>query len=418
MSCAWPDPDVGHRHTAEFCENGAKAVAEEATKARATPEFFAAHSIAELDAQSEHWLGQQGRITHPMVKQPGGTHYEPIGWEEAYALIGGRLNALASPNEAIFYTSGPDLERGRVRLPAVRPGVRHQQPARLLEHVPRVDQRGAGRDHRHRQGQRDAGRRARGQAAGRWPARTRAPTIPRMLSALETAKRRGAKILAINPLREAGLVNFRNPQHPRGLVGRGTDLADLHLPIKINGDLALFQAFGALLVEWGALDTDFVDAATPGVRRLAGPRHRPGLGPGDRDHRADPGADRRGGRAAARLRPHRVLLGDGADPAPQRGGHDLRDRQPGAGPGQYRQAGRRAAAGARPLQRAGRPDHGHLGAAAADLPGPAAGASSASIRRASTGYDTVDAIRALRDGMCRCSSGWAATSSRRRPTPR
>ena len=77
---------------------------------------------------------------------------------------------------------------------------------------------------------------------------------PRMLSALEIAKRRGAKIIAINPLREAGLVNFRNPQTPRGLVGRGTDLADLHLPIKINGDLALFQAFGALLLEWGALD--------------------------------------------------------------------------------------------------------------------------------------------------------------------
>ena len=85
MSCAWPDPEVGHRHTAEFCENGAKAVAEEATTARATPEFFAAHSIAELDAQSEHWLGQQGRITHPMIKRPGATHYAPISWDDAYA---------------------------------------------------------------------------------------------------------------------------------------------------------------------------------------------------------------------------------------------------------------------------------------------------------------------------------------------
>ena len=87
MSCAWPDPEPGHRHTAEFCENGAKAVAEEATKARAMPEFFARYSIAELDAQSEHWLGQQGRITHPMVKRPGGTHYQPIEWDEAFGLI-------------------------------------------------------------------------------------------------------------------------------------------------------------------------------------------------------------------------------------------------------------------------------------------------------------------------------------------
>ena len=106
MSCAWPDPDPGHRHTAEFCENGAKAVAEEATTARATPEFFARHSIADLDQHSEHWLGQQGRITHPMIKKPGATHYEPIEWDAAFRLIADQLNGLASPDEAIFYTSG------------------------------------------------------------------------------------------------------------------------------------------------------------------------------------------------------------------------------------------------------------------------------------------------------------------------
>jgi formate dehydrogenase major subunit len=106
MSCAWPDPEVGHRHTAEFCENGAKAVAEEATTARITREFFAAHSIAELDARSEWWLGQQGRLTEPMVKRPGATHYTPIEWDEAFALIGEELTALGGPNEATFYTSG------------------------------------------------------------------------------------------------------------------------------------------------------------------------------------------------------------------------------------------------------------------------------------------------------------------------
>src|SRR4029079_5022388 len=94
MSCAWPDPEVGHRHVAEFCENGAKAVAEEATKARATPDFFATNSIAALDRQSEHWLGQQGRITHPMIKRPGATHYRPIAWDEAFEVIGTELKNL------------------------------------------------------------------------------------------------------------------------------------------------------------------------------------------------------------------------------------------------------------------------------------------------------------------------------------
>ena len=184
----------------------------------------------------------------------------------------------------------------------------------------------------------------------------------------------GAKIIAINPLREAGLVNFRNPQHPRGIVGRGTDLADLHLPIKINGDLALFQALGALLLEWGAIDNDFVDPLHPRFRGLARPRPRRWTGTRSI---AITGLTREqitaGGAAAPRLRRHGLLLGDGADPAPQRGGHHQGDRQPGLAAGQHRQAGRRPAAGARPLQRAGRPDDGHLGAAAAALPGSAAG---------------------------------------------
>jgi molybdopterin-dependent oxidoreductase alpha subunit len=263
MSCAWPDPDVGHRHAAEFCENGAKAVAEEATRARATPEFFAAHSIAELDAQSEHWLGQQGRITHPMIKRPGATHYEPISWEAAYALVADRLNALASPNQAIFYTSGRTSNEaafayqlfvrayGTNNLPDCS-NMCHESTSVALAQTIGIGKASVTLE--------DVYAAKLLIVVGQNPGSNH----PRMLSALETAKRRGAKIIAINPLREAGLVNFRNPQAPRGLVGRGTDLADLHLPIKINGDLALFQAFGALLVEWDALDTDFVGTYTRG----------------------------------------------------------------------------------------------------------------------------------------------------------
>ena len=257
MSCAWPDPDPEHRHTAEFCENGAKAVAEEATKTRATPAFFAQHSIAELDGQTEHWLGQQGRITEPMVKRPGGTHYEPIDWADAYRLIADKLNALDSPDEAVFYTSGRTSNEaafayqlfvrayGTNNLPDCSNMCHESTGTALAESI------GVGKGSVSLRDIYDAELIV---IAGQNPGTNH----PRMLTALETAKRRGAKIIALNPLREAGLVNFRNPQRPRGVVGKGTDLADLHLPIRINGDLAFFQAVGHLLVEWDAIDEDFV----------------------------------------------------------------------------------------------------------------------------------------------------------------
>ena len=104
-SCAWPDPD-GERSVAEFCENGAKAVLDEGTRHRVTPEFFKKHSVAELSERSDYWLNHQGRITEPMILREGASHYEPIGWTEAFAKLGAELNALSSPDEAIFYTSG------------------------------------------------------------------------------------------------------------------------------------------------------------------------------------------------------------------------------------------------------------------------------------------------------------------------
>ena len=102
--CAWPDPD--HRHKNEYCENGAKHINDEATTRRVTTDFFRTHSVAELDGMSDYWLNQQGRLTEPMVKRPGGTHYQPIGWDEAFGLIADELNDLATPDEALFYVSG------------------------------------------------------------------------------------------------------------------------------------------------------------------------------------------------------------------------------------------------------------------------------------------------------------------------
>ena len=263
MSCAWPDPDPGHRHVAEFCENGAKAVAEEATKDRATPELFARYSIADLDGHSEHWLGQQGRITHPMVKRPGGTHYEPIDWDEAFSIIGRELTALESPDQATFYTSGRASNEaafvyqlfvrafGTNNLPDCS-NMCHESTSMALQESIGIGKASVTLD--------DVYGAKLIVIAGQNPGTNH----PRMLSALEIAKNNGAKIISINPLREAGLVRFKNPQVPRGVIGKGTAMADLHLPIRPNGDLALFQAFGALLVEWDALDHDFIEAHTTG----------------------------------------------------------------------------------------------------------------------------------------------------------
>ncbi|TPG19415.1 FdhF/YdeP family oxidoreductase [Pedococcus bigeumensis] len=266
MSCAWPDPDPGHRHTAEFCENGAKAVAEEATRDRATPEFFAQHSIAELDAHTEHWLGQQGRITHPMVKRPGGTHYEPIEWDEAFDLIGAELCSLASPDEATFYTSGRASNEsafayqlfvrafGTNNLPDCS-NMCHESTSIALQESIGIGKASVTLD--------DVHTASVIVIAGQNPGTNH----PRMLSALEIAKQNGAKIISVNPLREAGLVRFKNPQKPKGVLGHGTAMADLHLPVKVNSDLALFQAIGSLLVEWDALDHEFIDTHATGFEQ-------------------------------------------------------------------------------------------------------------------------------------------------------
>ncbi|SDD88628.1 FdhF/YdeP family oxidoreductase [Auraticoccus monumenti] len=268
MSCAWPDPDPEHRHTAEFCENGAKAVAEEATTDRLTPAFFARHSIAELDTHDELWLGHQGRITHPVVKRPGGTHYEPIDWADAYRLIADTLNGLESPDEAAFYTSGRASNEaafayqlfvralGTNNLPDCSNMCHESTSVALVETI------GIGKGSISLN---DVYHAKCIVIAGQNPGTNH----PRMLQALETAKLRGAKIIAINPLREAGLVNFRNPQKPRGVIGKGIDIADLHLPVRVNGDLALFQGIGSLLVEWDAVDHEFMATHTRGYEAWA-----------------------------------------------------------------------------------------------------------------------------------------------------
>ena len=262
QGCAWPDPDKNHRHSAEFCENGAKAVTEEATLRHIGAKFFAAHPIAELRERTDYWLGQQGRITEPMVLREGATHYEPIAWADAFGLIGDALTALDDPNEALFYTSGKVSNEaafvfqlfarsfGTNNLPDCSNMCHESSGTALVETI------GIGKGSVSLEDVETADVLV---VVGQNPGTNH----PRMLSALEKAKKRGARIISVNPLREAGLVRFKNPQSPKGLV-TGTGLADLHLPIRINGDLALFQALGAILLERGATDPDFIEHYTLG----------------------------------------------------------------------------------------------------------------------------------------------------------
>ncbi|NUS87295.1 MAG: FdhF/YdeP family oxidoreductase [Streptomyces sp.] len=271
--CAWPEGDK--RHKAEFCENGAKAVAEEATLRRVTPDFFAAHPVADLATRSGYWLGQQGRLTQPMYLPEGAASYEPVTWERAFDIIAGELTALASPDEAVFYTSGRTSneaaflyqlfarEFGTNNLPDCS-NMCHESSGSALTETLGVGKGSVLLDDLH-------------QAdliivAGQNPGTNH----PRMLSALERAKAGGAKIISINPLPEAGLERFKNPQTPRGLVGGGTALTDLFLQIRLGGDQALFRALNRLILEAaettpgaGAVDEEFIREHTHGFEEFA-----------------------------------------------------------------------------------------------------------------------------------------------------
>jgi molybdopterin-dependent oxidoreductase alpha subunit len=269
--CAWPDP--AHRHVAEFCENGAKAVAEEATVRTIGPDFFAAHSLDELRGHDDFWLGQQGRLTHPMILDEGATHYRPIGWDEALHEIADQVRALADPDESVFYTSGRTSNEaaflyqllvrgvGTNNLPDCSNMCHESSGSALTETI------GIGKGTVSLEDLYTAGLII---VAGQNPGTNH----PRMLSALEKAKQNGAKIIAVNPLPEAGLLRFENPQTAKGVLLGGTAIADHFVQIRLGGDQALFQAIGKHLLEadahsGGVLDQDFIDTHTTGLEAYA-----------------------------------------------------------------------------------------------------------------------------------------------------
>jgi molybdopterin-dependent oxidoreductase alpha subunit len=271
--CAWPEPDDERSH-AEFCENGAKHVADEATTKRVTPEFFQKWSVADLSLQSDHWLGKQGRITHPMVLRSGATHYETITWDEAFDLIAAELNALKSPDEAVFYTSGRTSNEaaflyqlfvrqfGTNNLPDCSNMCHESSGSALGETI------GVGKGTVSLE---DFNLAQAIFVIGQNPGTNH----PRMLSALQKAKRNGCRLVHINPLPEVGMTQFKHPQDVLGWVGSGTTLADLFLQVRINGDVALLKGImkAALAEEekrpGEVLDRDFINTYTQSFDEFA-----------------------------------------------------------------------------------------------------------------------------------------------------
>lgn len=271
--CAWPDPDIKRDFLAEYCENGAKAVAEEATKNRVSPLFFATHSVQELSELSDFEIGKKGRITHPVVLKEGANHYEEISWDDAFDLIGKELNDLESPDEAIFYTSGRTSNEaaflyqlfvrhyGTNNLPDCS-NMCHESSGVALSETLGIGKGSVTLD--------DFNHTDLVIVMGQNPGTNH----PRMLKALSETKKNGGQIITVNPLPEVGLMRYNDPQNPLKWIGSGQKLTDIFLQVKINGDVALLKIILKLLVEKEnqnpntVFDHDFIKKNTAGFQNF------------------------------------------------------------------------------------------------------------------------------------------------------
>ena len=271
MSCAWPDPD--HRKPLEFCENGAKAVTWEATPVKIPTTFWSENSISSLLEKSEYWLGMQGRLIEPVYKPKGKDNYEPITWDGAFKLIGNRLKALDDPSEATFYTSGRTANEtafiyqllarsfGTNNLPDCS-NMCHESTGMAMGQTIGIGKSTIGYN--------DFAKADLIIIMGQNPGTNH----PRMLTALEGAKEAGAEIVAVNPLLEAGLIRYKNPQKVKGIIGHGTGLADQYLQIRAGGDGWLMKAISERVFEAEAahpgkvLDHKFIEEHCSGLEEF------------------------------------------------------------------------------------------------------------------------------------------------------
>ena len=264
--CAWPDPD-DHRSIAEFCENGAKAVSDEATKSRVDSNFWSKWSISELSQKSDFWLNSQGRLTEPMIIRQNSNYYQPISWEDAFDVIADNIVSLENPDEAIFYTSGRTSNEAAFlwQLLARRIGTNNLPDCSNMCHessgVALSESIGIGKGTVTLDDFNSADLII---VVGQNPGTNH----PRMLTALRDAKKKGASIISVNPLVETGMKKFKHPQNPVEMLGFGSSIADKHLRVKINSDQALFRAFSKSIIESDNIDEDFIDKYTNGFENF------------------------------------------------------------------------------------------------------------------------------------------------------
>ena len=268
--CAWPDPE--HRTTFEFCENGAKAVADEAMKANVTPAFFSRYSVQDLAEMSDYELNMQGRIATPVVLREGESHYAPIAWDDAFAMIGKALNSTESPDRSVFYTSGRTSNEaaflyqafvrayGTNNLPDCS-NMCHESSGKGLVQTIGIGKGTVTLD--------DFNHADVIMVIGQNPGTNH----PRMLTALRDAKHRGSTIIHVNPLAEAGLTRFKHPQDYMKAQLKSTTLADLHLQVRIGGDAALMKGLIKHQLECNAIDREFIDSKSEGYDAMVERAH-------------------------------------------------------------------------------------------------------------------------------------------------
>ena len=270
-SCAWGDPEHPSK-LGEYCENGAKALADEATNSHIGAAFFKNNSVEELALLTDYELNKLGRIVEPLVLRPESIHYEPIDWQEAFELMANELRQLPSPDEAIFYTSGRSSNEaaflygmfarafGTNNMPDCS-NMCHESSGVALSETLGIGKGSVKLEDLHVAEVIIV--------AGQNPGTNH----PRMLSALEKCKANGGRVISINPLEESGLLRFKNPQTIKGILGNGQQIADIHLPVRINQDIPLVKLIIKKLVlldqkSGQVFDHDFLKKYTQGYNEL------------------------------------------------------------------------------------------------------------------------------------------------------
>lgn len=246
--CAWGEDPHGGKVT--FCENGAKAVNWEATNRLVDPDFFASHSVSSLSTQTDYWLEYQGRLTHPMRYNAQTDHYDPVSWDDAFALIAQHLNALESPDQAEFYTSGrASNEAAFLYQLFVRAfGTNNFPDCSNMCHeasgIGMKDTVGVGKGTVVFEDLKQADAIF---VIGQNPGTNH----PRMLEPLREAVKRGAQVICFNPLKERGLERFQNPQHPIEMLSNGSEPTNTaYFRPALGGDMAVLRGMAKFLLQW------------------------------------------------------------------------------------------------------------------------------------------------------------------------